>query len=176
MADSIIRLLEEQEPRFRMFKRKRVGYKFLNFRKGSADLGKLKCEKPPSYFIISSQADEAGDKVEEECKNFCGRVVVCHATGEKSIHSAKDFFQKYTVAESSNTAYPRREIVRAFSPDKAFLNKIGDNASFVNFWGRRDEITEETVVVKFGPREYYVKPSAAFKTLYTDDTRDRSSS
>ena len=175
MADSIIRLLEEHEPRFRLFKRKRVGYKFLNFRKGSADLGDLKCAKPPSYFIISSNVDEDEDVV-EECKNYCGRVVVCHATGEKSIHSAKDFFQKYTVAESSNTAYPRRELVRAFFPDKAFLHKIGANASFVNFWGRRDEVTEDTVVIKFGPSEYYVKPSSAFRVLYTDDTRDRSSS
>ena len=175
MADSIIKLLEEQESRFRLFKRKRVGYKFLNFRKGSADLGDIRCAKPPSYFIISSQADQEGDVV-EECKNYCGRVVVCHATGEKSIHSATEFFQKYTVAESSNTAYPRRELVRAFFPDKAFLKKVGGAASFVNFWGRRDEITDDTVVIKFAPREYYVKSSEAFRVLYTDDTRDRSSS
>ena len=174
MEDKILKLLEEHESKFKTYKRKRIGYKFLNFRKGSANLADIKCSKGPSYFIISSQADEEGDVV-EECKNYCGRVVVCHATGEKSIHSAKDFFQKYDVAESSNTAYPKRELVRAFSPDKAFLARLGEDASFENFWGRKDEITDETVVIKFAPREYYVKAASAFRMLYTDDTRDRSS-
>lgn len=169
----MIAKLEGRESKFRLFKRKRVGYKFLNFRKGSADLSDVKCAKPPSYFIISSTADEDGD-VLEECRNYCGRVVLCHSSGEKSVHAAKDFFQKYTVAESSNTAYPRREIVRAYYPDKAFLASLGTENSFVNFWGRRDEITSESVVIKYAPREYYVKAAASFRVLYTDDTRDRS--
>ena len=175
MAEAIIGLLEEHDSKFRMYKRKRVGYKFLSFRRGSADLGDLKCAKPPSYFIISSQANDNGDLL-EECRNYCGRVVVCHATGEKSIHAAKDFFQKYDVAESSSTAYPRREIVKAYAPGKAFLAKLGNATSFVNFWGRTDEITDDVVVIKYAPREYYVKPAEAFRMLYTDDTRDRSAS
>ena len=169
----MITKLEARESKFRLFKRKRVGYKFLNFRKGSADLADIKCTKPPSFFIISSQATEGGD-ILNECRNYCGRVVMCHSSGDKSIHSARDFFQKYTVAESSNTAYPRRETVRAFFPDKAFLESLGTETSFVNFWGRRDEITSESVVIKHAPREYYVKAAAAFRDLYTDDTRDRS--
>lgn len=173
MAEAIIKLLEEQESKFRFFKRKRVGYKFMNFRKGSGDLGG-RCAKPPSYFIISSQADDEGGVV-EECKNYSGRVVVCHASGEKSIHAARHFFEKYTVAESSNTAYPKREMVRAFFPDNALLAKLGEKTSFVNFWGREDEITGDVVVIKHAPREYYVKPAVAFRKLYTDDTRDRSS-
>lgn len=174
MVDPIISRFEEQESKFRLFKRKRIGYKFLNFRKGSADMGDVKCSRSASYFIISSQADESGALI-DECKNLCGRVVVCHPSGEKSMHSAKDFFQKYTIAESSNTAYPRKELVRAYAPDKAFLERLGDNTSFVNFWGRRDEVTDDVVIIKFAPKEYYVKSAAAFKVLYTDDTRDRSS-
>jgi len=50
---------------------------------------------------------------------------------------------------------------------------LGDNATFENFWGRKDEISENTVVIKYAPGEYYVKNREFFKLMYTDDTRDR---
>lgn len=164
---STVEMLDQLKDEFKFYKRKRVGYTFTNFRRGGPEMSSVKCVRQPSYFIVSSKPESG------KCTGLCGKVVVCHVSGEKCIMTINDFFSKYDIAESSNIAYPVKELVEAFFPDKRFINKLGDNVIFENFWGRKDEISENTVVIKYAEREYYVKNREFFKLMYTDDTRDR---
>lgn len=164
----VIEKLDDKKGAFKMYKRKRVGYTFTNFRRGGVEISSLKCVRPPSYFMVSSKPESG------ICTGMCGKVVVCHVSGEKCIMSVNDFFAKYDIAESSNIAYPVKELVEAYFPDKRFVDELGEYALFSNFWGRKDEISENSVVIKYGPGEYYVKNREYFKQMYTDDTRDRS--
>jgi hypothetical protein len=164
---SVVDILDQLNESFKFYKRKRVGYNFTNFRRGGPEISSVKCVRQPSYFIVSSKPESG------KCTGLCGKVVVCHISGEKCIMTINDFFSKYDIAESSNIAYPIKELVEAFFPDKRFIDKLGDNVTFENFWGRKDEISENTVVIKYAPGEYYVKNREFFKLMYTDDTRDR---
>ena len=162
----VLSILVENDSNFKLFKRKRVGYRFMNFRKEPKDLSEISCKTSPSYFILSSGG-------ESDPGVLCGRVVVCHSSGEKNIYSMSDFFTKYTVAESSNTAYPVPHTVKALVPTKTFVRGLGDNNSFINFWGRKDVIDTNSVVIKNGEGQYYVKTKIGFDDMYTGDTRDR---
>lgn len=170
----VLAKLRAAEPQFRAHKRKRIGYRFLRFRAAPERSDGARCSRGPSYFIVSHYAGAAGAPDAGACGPLCGYVVVCHASGERNIHPTADFFDKYEVAESSSTAYPRKQLVRAFFPDREFLEALGGARAFTNFWGRRDEVSLDTVVVMHAPGEFYTKPREAFRALYTADTRDRS--
>lgn len=168
----VISVLKRYESQFREYKRKRMAYVFRKFRREPETTEELRC-KPgsPSYYFVSSRTESVNGRF---CGALCGRAVVCHPTGEKVIHPIKEFFEKYEVSGTTSTAYPRRETVSAVFPTNELLRELGGFTSFINFWGRLDEISLDTVVIMYAPGKYYVKDAKSFRQMYTAETRDRS--
>lgn len=171
---AVLSVLKQFEASFKQYKRKRIAYAFKKFRQEPEDQKDLKCKSGSgSYYIIESSPKETDGR---HCGFLCGRVVVCHPTGEKVIHPIKEFFEKYEISNNSSIAYPRRQVVEALFPDVELFRALGGNTRFFNFWGRIDDITTDSVVIMYSPGKFYVKNAKSFKQMYTDDVRERKKS
>jgi hypothetical protein len=164
--NNVIELLKSLESKFRVYRRRRIGYKFKGFGEVTSNYDSVKCRKNSASYTIVVPKTAQGNK------EASGTVVVCHPTKERSVYTIQDFLSRYEIKKTS-TAYPVVDYVLAYFPDREVLKRLGNNNTFINLWGREDKITSSIVVIQHTQNSFYTKDKEAFRKWFSSIDSDK---
>lgn len=165
-SNKVIELLQSLEAKFRVYRRRRIAYKFKGFDEVTTNYESIKCRRnSPSYTIVVAPAAQNNNV-------SSGSVVVCHPTKERSVYTIPDFLSRYEIKKTS-TAYPVVDYVLAYFPDRELIKRLGNNNTFTNLWGREDKITSSVVVIQHTPNSFYTKDKEAFRKWFSSIEKDK---